>query len=106
MLTAAMTPELPTPADLREAPELASLELLQNAIDVARVALIAVHEQREGRRANDGEPNHGRTTLALAMRPLMNALSAMLLQYRRALLHEWIKRYPPPDLDDNGEPMW
>ena len=76
MLTAAMTPDLPSPDDLREAPELASLQLLQNAIDVAGEALIAVHEQRAGRRANDGQPIPNRTTLALAMRPLMNALNA------------------------------
>lgn len=98
MLTAAMTPDLPTSEDLREAPELASLQLLQNAIDVAGEALIAVHQQREG-------PLPNRTSLALAMRPLMNALSALLLQYRCALAHEWIDRYAP-DLDDNGDPMW
>lgn len=105
MLTAAMTPEMPSPDDLREAPELASLQLLQNAIDVAGEALIAVHEQCEGRRVTSGANIPICTTLALAMRPLMNALSALLLQYRRALAHEWIDRYAP-ELDDNGDPMW
>jgi len=35
----------------------------------------------------------------------MNALNALLLQYRRALAHEWIDRHAP-DLDNNGDPMW
>ena len=80
-------PETLTPFAVMDAPELAALALLEHAIDVASIALLAQHLDLldpDPPRKRDPQPGGDLTTPFFAR---ARALSAVIRRYRAAVAH-------------------
>jgi len=87
--------ELPFPSDLRDAPELACLAVLDTALVAAEVALVAAEPMldRDPRHALAHDPNlPPRYHLACNILALVDALRTALGCYRQAVCDEYFDR--------------